>query len=151
MQSEQTTADPIAYAFGTRKSGAPFLIRIIWFVLIGWWLGALFIAAGYLFTGLLVTIPIGWWFLNRIGRAMTLMPARVDTLTVSTATGSDLLIRKPKQIFWPIRVIYTFLIGLWIGGIWLTVAYVLCLTILLMPLGLWMINRAPAMITLEQR
>ena len=151
MTSEQTTPDAGSYAFGTRTRGAPFLLRVIWFILVGWWLGAIFIAAGYFFTGLLVTIPIGWWFLNRIGRAMTLMPETTEVLVASGPDGNEVLVRQPRQVFWPLRVIYTFLVGLWIGAIWLAVAYIFCLSIILMPLGLWMVNRAPIVLTLEQR
>jgi uncharacterized membrane protein YccF (DUF307 family) len=151
MTLEETAPDAGSYAFGTRTKGVPFLLRVIWFILVGWWLGAIFIAAGYLFTGLLITIPLGWWFLNRIGRAMTLMPATTEVLTVSDSGGSEVLVREPRQVFWPLRVVYTFLIGLWIGAIWLMVAYILCVSIIFMPLGLWMINRAPTVLTLEQR
>jgi len=151
MSEEPTGAEAVTYAFGTERRGAPFLLRLIWFVLVGWWLGLLFVLAGYLFTGLLITIPLGWWFLNRIGRAMTLMPAINDVLVSTGPDGSSTMVRERRQIFWPIRVVYTFLVGLWIGAIWLSVAYVLCISIILMPLGLWMMNRAPMVITLEQR
>ena len=115
MSTEPTTPQPVSYELGTEKRGVPFLVRVIWFILVGWWLGAIFIIAGYLFTGLLVTIPLGWWFLNRIGRAMTLMPRTTEVVVASGSGGSEVLERNPRQVGWVLRVIYTFLIGLWIG------------------------------------
>jgi uncharacterized membrane protein YccF (DUF307 family) len=49
-----------------------FLIRAIWFVLVGWWLSALCIAVGYGMCLTLVLIPVGLMVLNRIPEAMTL-------------------------------------------------------------------------------
>jgi uncharacterized membrane protein YccF (DUF307 family) len=146
MTPETTGQTSVTYVSSSRTWGVPFLFRVIWFLLIGWWLGPIFIVLGYAFTVLLVTIPLGWWFLNRIGRAMTLMPATNDVIIASNMTE---IVAPRTQIFWPFRLIYTFVIGLWIGLMWLSIAYVLCLSILLMPFGLWMINRAPTVITLE--
>jgi len=151
MASDPIAADPVAYAFGTEKHGAPFLLRVLWFLLVGWWLGAIFIGLGYVFTGLLITLPLGFWFLNRIGRAMTLMPMTTEVIVASSASGSDVLVQRRAQVFWPLRIVYMLLAGLWLGGIWLTVAYALCISIVFMPVGLWMINRAPLLITLERR
>jgi hypothetical protein len=41
-------------------------------------------------------------------------------------------------------------LGLVLGLVWLTVAWVLSLLIITLPLSVWMINRAPTVITLEQ-
>ncbi len=47
-----------------------------------------------------------------------------------------------------IRALYFILFGLWFSGIWAAVAWVLCVTIIGLPFGLWMLNRLPQVSTL---
>ena len=42
------------------------------------------------------------------------------------------------------------LIGFWLTSVWLTVAYALSLTIILLPFSIVMIDRVPAMLTLQR-
>ena len=48
-----------------------------------------------------------------------------------------------------IRALYFVLFGLWFSGLWAAVAWVLCVTIIGLPLGLWMLNRLPQVVTLK--
>jgi uncharacterized membrane protein YccF (DUF307 family) len=48
-----------------------------------------------------------------------------------------------------IRALYFILFGLWFSGIWAIVAWFLCITIIGLPLGLWMLNRLPQVVTLK--
>jgi uncharacterized membrane protein YccF (DUF307 family) len=47
-----------------------------------------------------------------------------------------------------IRALYFIVFGLWFSGIWAAIAWVLCVTIIGLPLGLWMLNRLPQVVTL---
>ena len=48
-------------------------IRGIWFVLIGWWLGAIYLGVAWFLCVILITLPIGLWLMNRVGAVMTLL------------------------------------------------------------------------------
>ncbi|NNJ08972.1 YccF domain-containing protein [Chloroflexales bacterium ZM16-3] len=48
-----------------------------------------------------------------------------------------------------IRAIYFILFGLWFSGVWAAIAWVFCVTIIGLPLGLWMLNRLPQVSTLQ--
>ena len=48
-----------------------------------------------------------------------------------------------------VRALYFILFGLWFSGIWAVVAWVLCVTIIGLPFGLWMLNRLPQVVTLR--
>lgn len=41
--------------------------------------------------------------------------------------------------------------GLWFSGVWAAAAWLLCVTIVGLPLGLWMLNRLPQVVTLAPR
>jgi len=59
-------------------------------------------------------------------------------LVIERRSGPNLLI----------RALYFILFGLWFSGIWTAVAWVLCVTIIGLPFGLWMLNRLPQVVTL---
>ena len=48
-----------------------------------------------------------------------------------------------------VRALYFIFIGLWLSGIWAIIAWFLCITIVGLPLGLWMLNRMPQVTTLQ--
>lgn len=48
-----------------------------------------------------------------------------------------------------LRAIYFIVFGLWFSGIWAAIAWLLCVTVIGLPLGLWMLNRLPQVATLR--
>lgn len=48
-----------------------------------------------------------------------------------------------------LRIPYFFLFGWWATGVWINVAWFLNLTVVGLPLGLWMLNRVPQVLTLR--
>jgi uncharacterized membrane protein YccF (DUF307 family) len=48
-----------------------------------------------------------------------------------------------------IRALYFILFGLWFSGLWAIIAWLLCVTIIGLPLGLFMLNRLPQVVTLK--
>jgi uncharacterized membrane protein YccF (DUF307 family) len=48
-----------------------------------------------------------------------------------------------------IRYLYFLFVGLWLGGIWILVAWVLNITIIGLPLGMMMLNSIPQVMTLK--
>jgi uncharacterized membrane protein YccF (DUF307 family) len=50
----------------------PFLLRAIYFVLIGWWLSGLWMAVAYVMLISIIGLPIAFWMYGRIGAVTTL-------------------------------------------------------------------------------
>jgi uncharacterized membrane protein YccF (DUF307 family) len=48
-------------------------LRAIWFILVGWWFGALWMAVAYVLCVLILTLPFGLAMFNRVGAVMTLL------------------------------------------------------------------------------
>jgi uncharacterized membrane protein YccF (DUF307 family) len=48
-----------------------------------------------------------------------------------------------------LRIVYFVVFGLWFSGIWAAIAWVFSVTIIGLPVGLWMLNRLPQVSTLQ--
>ena len=64
-------------------------------------------------------------------------------------TSQNIVIPQRKAPGLLIRGLYFLLFGLWFSGVWAAVAWVLCVTIIGLPFGLWMLNRLPQVSTLQ--
>lgn len=58
---------------------------------------------------------------------------------------------EPKGPGCLVRILYFLFVGLWLGGVWTIIAGVLIITIIGMPLGLWMLNSLPQVMTLRPK
>ena len=61
----------------------------------------------------------------------------------------NMQVNKP-QVNFLIRVIYFFCVGWWLGMCWISIALLLCMSIIGLPVGVMMLNYLPAILTLKQ-
>ncbi len=119
------------------------IMRVIWFLLVGWWLTGILSVAAWALNATIIGLPLGLWIINRLPLAATLRPAssryRVEGGTLRSAVAQHPFL---------LRAIYFVLIGWWLSGLWMVVAYALLLTIVGMPAAFWMYGRIGAVTTL---
>ncbi len=130
----------------TKRDNPNLVLRILWFVLIGWWLGFWAIVTGYVCLVLIIPSPIGIAILDRLPRIMTLRaPAHTMTISADGIEDDDV-----DQRSWLIRIPWLVLVGWWAGLIWLLAAYMITLLTfgLGLPISFWMFDRAARIITL---
>lgn len=139
---------PVLFARPASEPGC--LVQILWFVFVGWWLGAAAIAAAWVLNVTVVGLPLGMAILNNIPQFLALQsPERYlktvqyDGRIVVSETGMP-------QVNFLVRAVYFLLIGWWWSGVWLSAAYAACATVVLLPLGLLMFRMTPAMTTLRR-
>lgn len=134
-----------------QRSGGPgCLTQSLWFIFVGWWLGVLLISLAWLLNITIIGLPLGMAILNSIPKILALQSSEKQIRAVSKqgttfVSESEL----PQHNFW-LRTAFFVLIGWWWSGIWLSIAYALCATIILLPIGLEMFRLTPAMTTLRK-
>lgn len=130
-----------------RPEEIPFLIRVIWFFVLGLELTAVWIFIAWALNATIIGLPLGLWMIDRVPQVLTLK-ARPGAWVVSKGGGSQYLTE--KQLSWLTRGFYFVLIGWWLSLLWAAAAYALCATILGLPFGVLMLNSLPAVTTLQR-
>jgi uncharacterized membrane protein YccF (DUF307 family) len=132
--------------------GVPFLIRVLWFILIGWHVTLFWVLAAWFFNITIIGLPLGLWMLNRVPLVLTLRAQRGYTVTQTDASGAvQSRYRSTPQNSWVLRFLYFVLIGWWFSLIWSLLSWLLCVTIIGLPLGVLMLNRLPNVTTLMRQ
>lgn len=125
-------------------SGPNLLIRALWFVLVGWWLGGIVISLAWLANVTIIGLPLGLYLLNRLPTIFTLRP---QEQSVRLTPAGEWRQCKEQQPFL-VRAVYFLLVGWWFSGLWLAAAYAIGVTIIGLPLAFIMFNYAGAVTTL---
>ncbi len=127
------------------------VVQLLWFALVGWWAGQIWVAIAWALMLTIVGIPLGVAMLNRVPEVIALRNP-LATATVTRVQGDSVVTRSVEvpQRNLLLRALYFLLIGWWLTALWIEFAYALCVSIIGLPIGLWMYDRVPALLSLRQ-
>jgi uncharacterized membrane protein YccF (DUF307 family) len=127
------------------------LLQILWFAFIGVWLGQAWMVVAWIFMITIIGIPIGVAMLNMLPKVIALRePTR--QVMVRTSSNGEMTQREvaPEQVNILLRALYFILIGWWFSALWMEAAYAVSLTIIGLPIGFWMFDRVPLVLSLRK-
>lgn len=128
------------------------LVQVLWFIFVGSWATWLWVTAAWIFMVSIIGLPLGVWMLNRVPMVLALRdPSEIRVRAreigkgqwVYEATGA------PQYPFL-VRAVYFLLVGWWVSALWMLLAYLVCCTIIGLPLGIWMFDLVPMLVTLRR-
>jgi uncharacterized membrane protein YccF (DUF307 family) len=127
------------------------LLQLLWFAFIGIWLGQVWMIAAWVLMVTIIGIPLGVAMLNMLPKIYALREPVHQVRIVRRMDGSltEQEIARP-QINILLRAIYFLLIGWWFSALWMEAAYLLCTTVIGLPLGFWMFDRIPAVLSMKR-
>jgi len=134
------------------ERGPGCLVRGLYFLFIGLWLGLIWVVVAWFFNLTIVGLPIGLLMINRIPQVMTLRPQRVQT-TVEIREGSPVIRQTTiRQNPFLLRALYFFVIGFWFSLVCMLLAWLLTAVTfgLAFPLTFLMFDQVPAITTLAR-
>jgi uncharacterized membrane protein YccF (DUF307 family) len=125
----------------------PFILRVIYFFVLGWELTGVWILIAWALNITILGLPLGLWMIDRVPQVLTLK-ARPGAYVTNLEDGRTRF-ESASQPFFLFRAIYFVLFGWWFSLIWAALAWVLCATIIGLPLGVPMLNSLPFITTLH--
>jgi uncharacterized membrane protein YccF (DUF307 family) len=127
------------------------LFQILWFAFIGIWLGQVWMIVAWILMVTIIGIPLGIAMLNKLPFIIALRQEPVEVRVMRRADGT--LIQRevsPTQVNFFLRALYFILVGWWFSALWMEVAYVLCCSVIGLPIGFWMFDCVPAVVSLKR-
>jgi uncharacterized membrane protein YccF (DUF307 family) len=101
----------------TREKGPGCLIQLLWFALVGWWLGQIWILASWALFLSVIGIPFGVMMLNRLPQVIALR-ATPTPITITTVDGVTFVTTgSSPQYGCLLRAVYFVFIGWWLSAI----------------------------------
>ncbi len=126
------------------ESGPNLLVRLIWWLFVGWWASGLAVIVAWAALISIIGIALGIWLINRLPSVLTLRPRSRTWVLGQDELGRTVVSeRSRQQATWPIRGLWFVLIGWWASAIWMGLAWFVQLTIVGIPIALLMFNRTP--------
>ena len=142
-QPTMTPGDPTVRAT-VYERGPSLLVRFIWWLFIGWWTSGVAVTIAWFALITIIGIPLGIWIINRLPSILTLRPRTRHWTLGQDEQGRTLVIERGRpQVAWPIRGVWFVLVGWWASAFWMSVAWLIQLTVIGIPIALLMFNRTP--------
>jgi uncharacterized membrane protein YccF (DUF307 family) len=134
-----------------RRTGPGFLTRAVWYLFVGWWLTGLAIGFAWLCALSVVLLPVAYLIVGKLPMLLTLRPRSLETDVALDADGTlRITTGGALQLpFWQ-RALWFLFVGWWACALAMAVAYLASLTVVLLPIGLMIFNRVPAVMTLQR-
>lgn len=119
------------------------IIQALYFVGFGWWASGIWITIAWLLNVTILGIPIGIKMINQIPKVTWLKPRSVELVRTVDEHG-DISIEQHTltQYSLTVRAVYFICIGWWASAIWMAAAWLVSLSILGLPIALWLYSRA---------
>ena len=140
MMAQETPTPDVSTVFVRPPN---LILRVIWFIVVGWWLTGILSAAAWALNATIIGLPLGLWLINRLPFAATLRPIESFYQVENGKVVSG--VRQRPFLF---RALYFVLIGWWLSGLWMALAYAFLISIIGMPAAFWMYGRIGAVTTL---
>jgi uncharacterized membrane protein YccF (DUF307 family) len=135
----------------TKKNNPGCLQQILWFAFIGWWLGQLWIAVAWFLMATIIGIPFAVIMINKLPKVIALREPDEQVQVRRRQDGSleKHEVEKP-QVNIILRALYFVLIGWWFSALWMEAAYWFCMSVIGLPIGFWMFDATPAVLSLKR-
>jgi uncharacterized membrane protein YccF (DUF307 family) len=127
------------------------LVQLLWLVFVGWWATPIWVSVAWILCLTIVGMPFGVMMLNRVPQVLALRDPSDVRLQASwidkeTWVYQYVPARQPPFL---VRALYFLLVGWWLSAIWMILAHAVSCTIIGLPLGIWMFDRVPALVSLR--
>ncbi|PSP38883.1 hypothetical protein BRC71_04960 [Halobacteriales archaeon QH_7_65_31] len=121
----------------------------MYFLLIGWWASGIWLGVAWLLNVTIVLMPVGIKMINYVPKVVSLKDRTIEMESHTDADGDVTVTQRSKpQHSLLVRGVYVLLVGWWASGIWLSVAWLASVSLVGLPVAIWMYGRLPYVVSL---
>ena len=132
-----------------RSQSPSIVVRAVYFLLVGWWASGIWLSVAWVLIVTIVGTPIGIKMINWVPKIVSLKERRIATERARTGDGSVTITESTNdQHSLLVRAVYFLFVGWWASGVWMSIAWVASVTIVGLPLAIWMYSRLPFVVSL---
>ena len=119
-------------------------MRSVWWLFVGWWASGIAVGVAWFALATIIGIPLGIWIINRLPSILTLRHRTRTWVLGQDAEGRRVVSEAGRpQVAWYVRDVWFVLVGWWASAAWMSLAWVVQLTVIGIPTALLMFNRTP--------
>ena len=145
MNTDSTDTQTVTVTGGDSPS---LLFRAVYFVLIGWWATGIWLGVAWFLNLTIIGMPLGIKMINKVPMVVSLKRRRVENQLV-TADGEVTVTQTTRdQRSLAVRAVYFLLVGWWASAIWIGLAYLATISIVGLPVAVWMYGKLPFVVSL---
>lgn len=147
--SDATDQSPNATASVSTDQSPSLVVRAVYFLLIGWWASGIWLGVAWLLNVTIVLMPVGIKMINYVPKVVSLKDRTIEMESHTDADGDVTVTQRSKpQHSLLVRGVYVLLVGWWASGIWLSVAWLASVSLVGLPVAIWMYGRLPYVVSL---
>jgi len=124
------------------------VVRFLWWLVVGWWASGIVLTVAWLLNVTVVGIPLGIKLINKVPFVLTLKKQETTQVITQTGEQTSVEVSGPAQHNLLLRAVYFLVIGWWFSGVWMGISWLVSLTVIGLPLSLWMLDRLPFIVSL---
>jgi uncharacterized membrane protein YccF (DUF307 family) len=120
------------------------IVRGVWFLLVGWWATGIWLTVAWFLNLTILLIPLGIKMINKVPLVVSLKNPKEKLV----ADAESIQRQKTPQRSLIVRGLWFVLIGWWLSAIWMGIAYLFTISIIGLPVAVWMYDRLPWIVSL---
>lgn len=127
------------------------VVRGVYFLLFGWWASGIWLSIAWVLNLTIIGMPLGIKMINYVPKIVSLKDRTIETERIVDEDGNVAVKQGTnEQHSIPLRAAYFLLVGWWASAIWMSVAWLASISIVGLPLAVWMYDRLPFAVSLYQ-
>lgn len=120
------------------------LVRGLWFLVIGWWATGIWLSVAWFLNVTIIGIPLGIKMINLVPLVVSLRRRR----RIEIISEDEIESQRPEQFGVLTRAVWFLFVGWWASGVWTGAAYVFTISIVGLPVAVWMYDKLPFIVSL---
>jgi uncharacterized membrane protein YccF (DUF307 family) len=147
----QTVEQNVSVSIEQEDTSPSLIVRGVYFLLFGWWASGIWLSIAWALNLTIILMPVGIKMINYVPKIVSLKDRKIETEQVTDEDGNVTVTQgTSEQYSIPLRAAYFLLVGWWASGVWMAIAWLVSITVIGLPLAVWMYDRLPFIVSLYQ-